>query len=82
MDNLYDLKNSLFRRGTGSELRSPTQWGPYGSREALVQRATSQRVGVEFPFRVGRRRCIGPKPGLRLAVRYAKGKAERKEIVR
>jgi hypothetical protein len=43
MDNLFDLKNSLFRRGTGSELRSPTQWGPYGYREALVQRATSLR---------------------------------------
>jgi hypothetical protein len=28
MDNLYDLKNSLFRRATGSELRSPTQWAP------------------------------------------------------
>jgi hypothetical protein len=26
MANLYDLKNSLFRRATGSELRSPTQW--------------------------------------------------------
>jgi hypothetical protein len=28
MDNLFDLKNSLFRRATGSELRSPTQWAP------------------------------------------------------
>jgi hypothetical protein len=28
MDNLYDLKNSLFRRATGSELRSPTPWAP------------------------------------------------------
>ena len=82
MANLYELKNSLFRRATGSELRSPTQWDPYGSREALVQRATSQRVGVEFAFRVGRRRCIGPKPGLRLALRYANGKEQRKEIER
>ena len=81
MDNLYALKNSLFRRATGSELRSPTQWASM-AREALVQRATLQRVGVEFPFRIGRRRCIGPKPGLRLAVRYAKGKEERKEIER
>jgi hypothetical protein len=47
-----------------------------------MQRATSQRVGVELAFRVGRRRCIEPKPGLRLAVRYAKGKDERKEIER
>jgi hypothetical protein len=56
--------------------------GPYGYREALVQRATSQRVGVELAFRVGRRRRIEPKPGLRLAVRYAKGKEQKKEIER
>jgi hypothetical protein len=28
MDNLFDLKNSLFRRGTGPELRFLTQWAP------------------------------------------------------
>jgi hypothetical protein len=56
--------------------------GRYGYREALVQRATSQRVGVELAFRVGRRRRIEPKPGLRLALRYAKGKEQKKEIER
>jgi hypothetical protein len=56
--------------------------GPHGSREALMQRATSQRVGVELAFRVGTRRCIGPKPGLRLALRYANGNEERKQIDR
>jgi hypothetical protein len=82
MANLYDLKNSLSRRATGSELRSPTPWPPYDYREVLMQWAISQRVGVEIPFRVGRRRCIEPKPGLRLAVRYAKGRKQRKEIER
>jgi hypothetical protein len=28
MANLYDLENSLSRRGTGPELRSPTPWAP------------------------------------------------------
>jgi hypothetical protein len=38
MDNLYDLKNSLFRRGTHSELRSPTQWAPIALLEPLCYR--------------------------------------------
>jgi hypothetical protein len=35
MDNLYDLKNSLFRHAKGSELRSPTQWDPMAIGEPL-----------------------------------------------
>jgi hypothetical protein len=51
MDNLDDLMNSLFKRGTPFSYTV----GPYGSKTPLVRPATTQRVVVEFAFRVGRR---------------------------
>ena len=76
MDYLYDLRTRYLGAVRARNSVLLHRVAPYGSRGDLVHPATTQRGVVEFAFRVGRRRCIGPEPGLRLAVR---GREQRKD---